>query len=261
MAPRTVPALRGWRWIVEGLQLFLRKPLSWTLLILTLFVITKTATLLPILGLVVFLLTPAFLAGLMDACKATDEGRPVPITYLFTGFQRNAAPLVTLGGISMIGNLAVMALIAMLAGDSFNALAKVVATNQTITPELAKSLQAATMQLSTALLIGLTLSLPLLMALWFAPLLVQLQAAKPVDSLKSSCVACLKNMLSMFVYGIVIFAGLLIIMPVAMALRQYDLAFWLLAPVLIPSIYASYKDIYAITPAPPPDEPANPLLS
>jgi hypothetical protein len=33
-------------------------------------------------------------------------------------------------------------------------------------------------------------------------------------------------------------------MPFAMALQQYDLALWLLAPVVVPSLYVSYKDIY-----------------
>jgi hypothetical protein len=63
----------------------------------------------------------------------------------------------------------------------------------------------------------------------------------------------------MFVYGLVIVAGMFLAMPFSMALRQYDLALWLLAPIVLPSIYASYKDIFpaAIAPQPGADSVAS----
>ena len=45
-------------------------------------------------------------------------------------------------------------------------------------------------------------------------------------------------------------AGMFIATPFSMALGQYDLALWLLAPVLLPSLYASYKDVYLAGAAP-----------
>jgi hypothetical protein len=42
-----------------------------------------------------------------------------------------------------------------------------------------------------------------------------------------------------------VLGGMFVAMPFAMALKQYDIALWLLAPVLLPSLYVSYKDIYA----------------
>jgi len=46
----------------------------------------------------------------------------------------------------------------------------------------------------------------------------------------------------------------MLLTPFAMALRQTDLSLWLIAPVLVPSIYASYKDIFV--PAPPANVPS-----
>jgi hypothetical protein len=41
-------------------------------------------------------------------------------------------------------------------------------------------------------------------------------------------------------------------MPFGMALGQYDLALWLLAPILLPSLYVSYKDVFVEGTAPQP---------
>jgi len=42
-----------------------------------------------------------------------------------------------------------------------------------------------------------------------------------------------------------------------MAVRQLDFAFWLLAPLLVPSIYASYRDLFVTTMDPQPPDAAS----
>lgn len=37
-----------------------------------------------------------------------------------------------------------------------------------------------------------------------------------------------------------------------MLIGQVDLGLWMLAPLIVPSIYVSYRDVFV--PAPPPDE-------
>jgi hypothetical protein len=49
----------------------------------------------------------------------------------------------------------------------------------------------------------------------------------------------------MLVYSLVVIAGLVVLMPIGVRLREFDLALWLMAPVLVPSIYASYRDIFS----------------
>ena len=88
------------------------------------------------------------------------------------------------------------------------------------------------------------------MALWYAPLLVYFNDLGPLQAMKASFLACTRNVSAMFVYGLLIIAGMFVAMPVSMALRQYDLSLWLLAPVVVPSIYASYKDIFPAATAP-----------
>lgn len=251
---RTVKAARGWGWIVEGTRLFLRKPISSIVTLLILFVVMKLVGRIPVLGLVAMLLMPVFLAGLMDGCRAVDEGRPLALSYLVNGFRRNAGWLVTLGGIYLIGNVFVFMIIVALGGEAFVAIAKTLSHGTEMTPQIAEQMQVATLAVTKAALIGSLASLPLLMALWFAPLLTYFHDVRPWPALQASFMACVKNTLPMLVYGLVLFVALMVLVPVGIRIGFYDLGVWLMAPALVPSIYASYKDIFVARGAPPPED-------
>jgi uncharacterized membrane protein len=165
------------------------------------------------------------------------------------GFRRNAAQLVTIGGVSLVGNIAAMMLVMTLGGEAMSTLARAVAQGGRAAGAAAE-VQAASSTLASALIVGMLVSLPLLMAVWYSPLLVYFRGMSAIEAMKSSLTACMKNAPALFVYGLVVLGGMFIAMPFAMSLRQYDLALWLLAPVLLPSLYASYKDIYEVGSAP-----------
>jgi hypothetical protein len=250
MDPRTVPAGHGWTWIAQGYALFRRSPANWLAVVVMLLAMSKLLALVPLLGVVFILLMPIFIAGLMEGCRALERGEPLQLMHLACGFRRNAADLVTLGGLSLVGNLVVMMIVISLAGDSISTLNAAFAggTPEVISPEL----RAAWVVVARALLTGTLVSLPLLLALWYAPMLVYFHDARPLGAMKSSLQACARNAPAMLVYGLVVFVGIFVAMPFAKALHQYDLALWLLAPVLVPSLYASYKDIYHAGSAPAP---------
>ena len=242
---RVVTAGRGWAWIVEGARLFLRNPVTWLLMLLILYAGTKLVNLVPVLGLVAMLLMPVFLAGLMDGCKALDEGRPLEISHLICGFRRNAVQLVTIGGIYLVGNVVILMIVVALGGEAIMVMARTLAKSSQITPQVAEQLQAATLTIAQAALIGTVVSLPLLMALWFAPLLSYFHGTKPLQALQSSLIACFRNTLPMCVYGLVLLVALMVLVPIGIKLGHYDLGVWLMTPALVPSIYVSYKEIYA----------------
>lgn len=244
MEPRSVEAGRGWHWIAEGVRLFLRSPAVWLALVLILYLAMRLVQQVPILWVLAALLMPVFVAGLMDGCRALEAGQPLEVAHLLRGFQRNAAPLVTIGGVSLVGNVLILMLVAALGGEAFTTVAKTLSKSGVASREAAEQVQAATAEMARAALIGTAASLPLLMALWFAPLLAYFHNLTPWQALRSSFLGCLRNMLAMLVYGLLLFAVLLVLVPIGARLGQYDLGFWLLAPVLLPSIYASYKDIY-----------------
>ena len=256
---RTVKAARGWAWIVEGTRLFLRKPISSIVTLLILFVIMKLIGRIPVLGLVAMLLMPVFLAGLMDGCRAVDDGRPLALSYLGNGFRRNTGWLVTLGGIYLIGNVFVFMIIVALGGDAFIAIARTMTRGAAMTPQVAEQMQAATLAVTKAALIASLASLPLLMALWFAPLLTYFHDVRPWPALQASFIACVKNTLPMLVYGLVLFVALMVLVPVGIRLGFYDLGVWLMTPALVPSIYVSYKDLFVARGAQPRQDGALPV--
>ena len=101
---RTVEAARGWRWLVQGLAIFRKAPAQWLMLNAILFIGSRVLLAIPFVGLVVILITPNFLAGLTHGAQALEQGKPLRLGYLASGFLKNAAQLVTLGGVSLIGH-------------------------------------------------------------------------------------------------------------------------------------------------------------
>lgn len=248
---RSVGAARGWAWLAEGFRLFLRSPVQWIVILLILFAAKKVLSLVPVVALAALLsvlavlLMPLFLAGLMAGCRALEEGGRLQVGYLLSGLQRNAGQLVTIGGISLVGNLVVLMVVVGIGGDAMTTVVRTISENPNLTPQMAEQMQAATAKVAKAALIGATLSLPLLMALWFAPLLVYFDDVGPMKALQLSFLACLRNAGPMLVYGLVLLVGLFVLVPIGLRFREYDLGLWLMAPVVVPSIYASYRDIFA----------------
>lgn len=245
MQMRSVPARRGWQWIIEGFLLFRKQPLVWIALIVVMLLIWFAAAMVPLLGsLAVSLLMPVFFAGLMMACRETDEDREPVLSHLFAAFKTHAAPLVTVGGIYLAGNIIAVGITFGIAGDS--AMPALMSKSADI-----ETMRQAMRGLSSGLVVGMAVFLPVLMAVWFAPLLIVFGNLPPVAAMKQSFFACLHNTMPFLVYGVGTLA-LLFIASIPMMLGLI-----VLLPVLVCSIYAGYKDIFPAdeTPLPQPDLP------
>lgn len=245
MKIRTVPASRGWQWFAEGVALFRKSPVNWFLIVGVLLVAAKLIMLIPYLGLVVLLFFPVLLVGLMEGCRALEYGKPLQFGYLLSGFVRQTAALVTLGGIGLAGNMLTMMMLLAIGGDAIPAVLKF-AAQQKVTPENIHQIREAASQALTAIAVSWALSIPLLMALWFAPLLVYFNQLKPLGAMLNSLWGCWKNLPAFLLYGFVLMAILILATPLAAATGILDFALWLTAPVIVPSIYAAYKDIFDI---------------
>jgi uncharacterized membrane protein len=90
-------------------------------------------------------------------------------------------------------------------------------------------------------LLVMVLSIPVIMATWFAPALVYFHQMKPVDAMKASFAAGQKNWLPMSIFGIILMvAGFFAMLPLM-------LGFLLLLPIFCGAVYASYRDIFVGT--------------
>jgi len=231
MGARAVGAGQGWTWIADGVALFKKAPGIWIALVVILFVILVVLAFIPLLGAVAtFLLMPAFLGGLILGCRELQGGGELELRHLFAGFDKaHAGNLIVLGALTIAGWVIVMlpvvaivgagAIVAVMRGDTAGA-------------------AAMGGSVLIAWLVALALSIPIYMALWFAPSLVVLGERAPVAALKESFVGCLRNILPFLVYSIVVVVlGIVASIPLGLG--------WLvLGPVLIASVYTAYRDIF-----------------
>jgi len=248
MKARVVEAGRGWQWIVDGFALFRKYPLMWIALTVVLVLIWMVSFLIPLIGPLLFnLLSPVLFAGLMIGCRAVENGEELELAHLFAGFRKNSASLVTIGGVYLVGTILVVGVVFVSAGG---------AMLPTVLDKSGSDMQAvaaAMRSMALALTLGFALYLPLLMLIWFAPLLVVFEDMNPVAAMKTSFFACLSNWLAFLVYGLIILVLWFI------ASIPLFLGLIVLLPVLICSLYASYKDIFSGA-EPKPAGSGNPFL-
>ncbi len=227
---RTVPAGNAFEWLKQGWAIFMVNPAIWIAMTVIFFVIFLGLSIVPLVGqLAANLLTPVFAAGLLLACKKVANNETLKIPDLFAGFNQNNTNLVMLGVIYMTCMLAILTVSAVLGGGS---LAGGMMMGRSAGAGMALG------GMLVAILLTVALSVPLVMAMWFAPALVAFNDMLPVPALKASFNACLKNMMAFLVYGVI---TLVLCFFAALPL---GLGFLVLVPVLAGTLYASYRDIF-----------------
>lgn len=227
---RSVSAGNAFEWLRRGWLTFMLNPGVWIAMTIVVFVIYFGLSIVPLLGqLAANLLTPLLVAGLLAACRKAENGQTLEIPDLFAGFKTNSGELAVLGLLYMAGMLVIVAFVALLGGGS-------VAGGMMLGRPAGFGIAFGGMML--ALLLSALLSIPLVMAMWFAPALVLFNNMQPVPALKASFNACLKNLLPFLIYGVI---TLVLSFFAALPL---GLGFLVLAPVLAGSLHASYRDIF-----------------
>jgi len=258
LTPRRVPAVRGWRWIQAGWRLLMKKPLTWIVFTIITWAIVKVSGVHPLLMVGVGVILPVLMGGWTLACRAADRGQSIPVNMLFAGFRDHLRDLATIGGVNLMGIVLQILVLLALGGD-------LLFQSQTdpaaLTPDQARELAS---RMSVALMIMLAVALPLGIAVWFAPLAVVLHGLKALAALRASLGAVLRNSLAFFVYGSVLGAIAMALFTVGTTAGMgiagaTEFTFWMLMPMLMTSVYASYQDIFeaeAVDSAAPPAGPA-----
>jgi hypothetical protein len=231
--PRAVSAGRGWEWIADGFSLFKKQPGTWILIIIVFSVCLIALAMLPLLGaLANLVLMQVFMGGLMLGCRALDTDQPFELGHLFAGFKQSTGDLMVLGVLVLVGWVIAMIPVVIIMGGG-------AVMTMMMGGSPAVHLGAVGASLMVGVLSMLAIALLLYMALWFAPALIVFNGLKPVDAMKASFVACLKNFIPFLVYGVIITVLTMI------AAIPFMLGFLVLGPVWIASVYTGYRDIFA----------------
>ncbi|ROH86315.1 hypothetical protein ED236_07745 [Pseudomethylobacillus aquaticus] len=165
----------GLNWVIASLYLFGRYPGKWLGLALAYVVLfLMLPTVMPsLLSLVLMMFWPVFLALAMGLLREAAAGRETPLRELFEQIKPNFGRLLSLGGACLVYGT----LVGFLTGDEL----------QRLTDLLQQTGPEAMMPDLTPLLLKVMLLLvPLLMATWFAPMLIAYQGHSLLNALGQS---------------------------------------------------------------------------
>jgi len=225
----------------------------WIALNLVLLFIASALTYIPVVGGLLFaLFTPVFAGGLTLGCRDVEAGKPLLPAHLFAGFQRNAAALVSIGGVYVVGQIAIFGLLTNVGGPELQAMMQAVFADQpsAVPPTVSDRVVAA------VLLAG-ALFVPLAMAVWFAPVLAVLNGLPAFPAIKLSLEGSVRNFPAMAIYALAMGAllvGLLFVVRTVLAFVPKNLAavrepiamlvmtFWISLTLI--SAYLGYRDIF-----------------
>lgn len=242
MQIRSVPPSAGAAWLRDGWRLFRRQPLGLAAMVVVYLMMLLLPALLPFVGIAISgVLAPFATVGLMSACREVALGR-APSPALFAQALGEDNPhrikLFRLGLVNASLVLLLAALFALVGGDMGAPPAGGQATLADVPWDV--------------LLLQLLAYTPVLVLMWFAPLLAGWHGLSSAKAMFGSVVACARNLGALLVYGLVVGAASLAASTVvagalAMLVSSRELLSLLLAPfglVMMTIVQASFYPMY-----------------
>jgi hypothetical protein len=233
------PAWReGLTWLKAGWAWFKPTPIPWMGMTAMVFLVLMGVSAIPYLGgHLVEILSPFLVAGFMSASRAAEQGQPVTFLHLGVGFSaENRIGLAVMGGVYLAGTLLIDLIMRQMGGEGFQQLSQLAGKSGGLPPEQA---QAIIEQALPALLTGLLLLTPLVMATWFAPALLLFDGFPAGNALWWSLWACTVNWRPLLTYS-----TLLGLLGMVAMLIPFGLGLLVFLPWVLCSTYAAYRAIF-----------------
>ena len=226
---------RGLAWITEALPYFTRNPLGWIAAMIVLFIISIVLGIIPFGSLVINILYPVVVGGYMLGCAAHQQGDSFEFQHIFAGFQEAYFKrLAMLGVIYLVATILVIILLVILVIVGFGGMEFL----QQLEGGQIEDVSSNTTEFMLLILISATLFLPLIMAMWFAPVIIIHSDESSLSAMMLSFNACLKNILPFTLYGLIVFIlAILAAIPIM-------LGYLILLPVLSASVYVAFLDCF-----------------
>lgn len=232
---RGVPVGNGWKWITDAWAFMEGQRLTFLGVFLLMWLVQLALNFVPIIGpIATTFLFPFLVGGIVLGCDAVRRGEALEVGHLFAGFQRHTNKLLLLGVVSFAMYIVIAVIMIAILGATVG-LAFFAGTPPNPEDVAAQGFLVAIL---LAVLVVMALSIPVTMALLFTPALIVLNDAEVLPALKTSFVACLKNVLPFLIWGI---AGFVLSIVASIPLL---LGWLVVGPLLGVSLYMSYRDIF-----------------
>ena len=230
-----VPASAGLSWIKMSFLLFRAQPAGWLALLATWLLASLGLLIIPFIGGAIFgILQPGFFASFVIAARDQEAGLPVGAHQLLAAFRFNGKPLITIGSITLLTNLLVFAILAMLG------LPLTMQAGADGVPDMAafsRELQGK----EWIAWLGLALSLAVKGVLWFTCALLALNQMPASHAIRWSFFALVANFLPMLVFAVLMTAMFLL------AAIPLLLGMFIAMPVFAIIHYVSYRDLFRVS--------------
>ena len=231
---RSVDAGRGLGWWTDAWALFLKNPGMWIVLGLIMGILFIVLAFIPFLGaLALALLAPVFTASWMLTARKAAGGGTIEIGDLFVAFKsERMSSLIVLGAL-LLGVVFVLGLLMFLFGAG-----AALGVGAGASAGSAGGMMAAAGLGLVMFLVSFIVGIAIAMAFWFAPGAVILSGMAPVDAIKASFAGSLKNIVPFILYAVIYLVAAII------ASIPFGLGWLVLVPLLMITIYVSYRDIF-----------------
>jgi hypothetical protein len=232
--PLTVPASHGVSWLSDGFWHFKQNKLAWAGVMVICLIIFVALSFIPFAGsIIVNILSPVILGSLLIGAHEQAKGGDFQIAHLLAGFLNKPGQLILVGVIYLVATLLIMMIAMAIVGGSM-AMSGILESNSN--PELFIHMMGPGMML---MMLPFWIIMTLMfMAYWYAPVLVTLEGMSALSAMALSFRTCLKNWRAFTIYG------MLAVILLIIAIIPLGLGLPIVLPVLVASIYASYRDVF-----------------
>ena len=231
--PKRVGIGRGWGWIADAMRLFGRAPGVWIGIVVIGLVLLMMLSMIPFLNIFASLLMPVLAGGLMVGTHRLAMGGELEINDLFGGFKNRFGSLVLVGLAYLLG--------ALLIGGIVFAAALGAGSYMSVLLDDPEALRSMGENWEVVVLTGFVVTalvMPLIGMTWFAPTLIAVHNVPLGRALGWSMLASLKNMLPFLLFSIMMTVLMI------MAMIPVFLGLLVIGPVLVATVYTSYRDIF-----------------
>lgn len=225
---KPVPTYQGKQWLINGWNLFKKKPLTWVFMLLIFDIFMIVSSNFFIGKFIAALFMPVLAGGVFIAFDNMSRDETIGLENLFSVFNNKPIlkELITVGiiGVAMV---ALTLVLLYLTGTEYEV--KVAGTTDVYETETKGSVYTSIVSFFWPC------------ALIFSIPLVAINKVNAIPALKQSLQGLVLNIVPMFIFAVMIFLlAIVSILPVGLGLL-------VLIPVLFGAVYTGFKEIYAET--------------
>ncbi len=238
---RRVPARRSFAWLAAGWRTFAAHPADWILMALCAFALLAIPAVVlapvPLIGpMIPPILLTLLLGGMLQVADNQLGDGQSHFLQLFDGFRQHPGNLTLVGVFYALPLILVHLLLILLAGGLLVTLLG--SSLGGLLSDLTNTVLTMLVDLGIALGIFLLLWGLLLLAMLFAPALIMLSGVPPLDAMRLSLAASLKNL------GAILGLAIMLYVLFALALLPFGFGILLFIPLLVGTLHAAWRDLF-----------------